>query len=262
MRVAVWRTGHEIADTVTEAVAASLAQYQKSETWLSTDDHLNYWRECLFNPDAHIGYGILRGMQDVFKLADKRNEPWFNLDRGYFKPSHYNGYYRLSLRGTQHTGAIQNWMLDTKRMNTLALDIKPWRGFAPHLPVLVCPPTQAICKFFNIEWAQTLPKCFKIREKGDTSPLNFSDYNYVLTFNSSVGWQALQAGIPCVSDPTHSMVGKWYHNISLDKLADAQYADRHKLFAAMANLQLSLQEMRDGMLWPLMSKLLSHEQST
>lgn len=250
MRIAIWRSGHEIADTVADAIKEGIPDAQT-------------YRTSLYGvfPAAktHIGYGILRGMAEVFRLADKT--PYFNIDRGYFHPSHYSGYYRISLRGTQHTGPIQDWMLDDTRLQALALDIKPWRGFDATKPVLVCPPTDAVCSFFGFKWWNPEKpddnRSFIVRQKGDTLPINFSDYNYVLTFNSSLGWQALQAGIPCVSDPTHSMVGRWFHNISLDDLADAQYADRHKLFAAMANLQLSLQEMRDGMLWPLMSKLLA-----
>lgn len=232
MRVAVWRTGHEIADTVAEAL------------------------EPYADKGIAIGYGILRGMAEHLRGYDA----WFEVDRGYFKPRHYDGYYRISLRGTQQTKVWPE--PNYERLAALKLDVKPWRGLAPHLPVLICPPTPHVQEFFNIGNRMVeMPQNATLRKKGDTSPINFSDYNYVMTFNSSVGWQALQAGIPCVSDPIHSMVGNWFHtkygDISLDELADKQLQDRYKLFTVMSNLQFTLDEIRHGKACPLISQLLS-----
>lgn len=232
----ILKTGHEIADTVAAALEEGL---------YGTLDRIL--------PSMPIGYGILRGTAEEFKKAKN----YIHLDRGYFKPSHYDGYYRVSLNGTQQTTGLDQFEDDT-RFKQLDIEVKLWRGFDKSKPVLVIPPTDVVMQFFDILTGVYLPETpYVIRRKGDIAIINFDDYNYVLTFNSSVGWQALLNGIPCVSDPTHSIVGSRYHNISLDNLEEAQYIDRHKLFAVMANLQLSLQEIRAGKICNLVERLLS-----
>lgn len=239
MRIAVWKTGHEIADTVADACLAGLADSE----------------DCTIPPsykfnaigEVNVAYGILRGCTELFRESDRLGKPWVHLDRGYFNPRHFDGKYRISLRGTQQTS---NWP-----EGECTVPLAPWRGFDESKPVLVVPPTDPVFGFFNHTY-WWYPSGSVIRKKGFLDKVDFMDFNYVHTFNSSLGWQALQAGIPCVSDPTHSMVGSWYHNISLADLSEAQYADRNKLFGSMEQLQLTLTEIREGKLWPLMEKLL------
>lgn len=236
MKVCVWKTGHEIADTVAKAIDAEVRTIG----------------EPLGDADVHIAYGILRGTADVFRKAPV----WFHVDRGYTNPGHFDGNYRVSLRGTQQTGF---WPEPVKH------DVKllPWRGFDHSKPVLVCPPTDAVRDFFSLqEWTHTNVKHYVVRKKGDQNPLNFNDYNYVLTFNSSVGWQAIAAGIPCVSDTTHSIIGTFFKNIPLANLSGAQYVERKRLFGTMSALQMTLEEMKQGKLWQLMSNLLSISATT
>lgn len=236
----ILKTGHIIADTVAAALEEGL-----------------YGAFNGSSMDIPIGYGILRGTAEQFKKAKN----YLHIDRGYFKPGHYAGYYRVSLNGTQQTTGLDQFE-DDARFRQLGIEVKPWRGFDRSKPVLVIPPTEYVEDFFGKWFLQpgTLRGDTKYvsRDKSCKEPINFDDYSHVITFNSSVGWQALQNGIPCVSDPTHSIVGARYHNISLDNLEEAQYIDRHKLFAVMANLQLSLEEIRAGTkLWELLSKLLN-----
>lgn len=254
MHIAVWKTGHEIADRVAESLWKGIPNATLCNTW---NGCASYYPKDKY--DVNIAYGILRGATEVFR----NSKCFFNLDRGYFRPSHYDGYYRISCGGTQATG---NWVVPGySRLAELSLLLAPWRGFAPELPVLVIPPTEHAAKFFNLndEWSGIIPVSkistenygaeYVVRQKGAASPINFADYNYVLTFNSSVGWQALQAGIPCVSDPTHSMVGAWFKNVPLDSLAEKQLQDREKLFATMAASQFTLQEIEQGKAWSLVN---------
>jgi hypothetical protein len=251
----ILKTGHEIADIVAAALEGGLANGTQIKT------------ETIQMETVPIGYGILRGTANVFRQSERNRSPWVHLDRGYWKPNHYDGYYRVSLNGTQQTIGLDKLEPDYARLESLNLDIKEWRGFDKSKPVLVIPPTQHVAEFFGINtlgWSHDIAyqlleanETVTIRNKADQTPINFSNYNYVLTFNSSVGWQALQAGIPCVSDSTHSMVGKWFENISLENLSEAQYVDRHKLFAVMASLQLSLKEIKAGEICKLIERLLA-----
>lgn len=250
MSYIIYKTGHQIADTVADACRASATEAILS----NTHQPLGY--------GTPVGYGILRGMDTVFKQARQ----YVHLDRGYWKPGHYDGYYRVSLNGTQQT---KDWPEpDYDRWDALQIPLKPWRGHDHSKPVLVVPPTDAVAEYFKKKWAwdQIVARCTDgisyppdpvVRHKNDPNPINFDDYNSVLTFNSSLGWQAIAAGIPCMSDTTHSMIGSWYHNISLDDLSEAQYSDRRELFATMSGLQMTLDEIRQGKLWGLMSRLMS-----
>jgi hypothetical protein len=235
VKIIIWKTNHEIADTVADAIKEGI-----------DGGSVRYTHQGFEDADVHIGYGILRGMDDIFKQA--RN--YIHLDRGYIHPAHYSGNYRISLNGTQQ---VDFW----PEPSVCTVPLAPWRGFDHTKPVLVCPLTEAVSEFFGVDWwVDAGAERHVWRHKGDPTPLNFSDYNYVLTFNSSVGWQALAAGIPCVSDPTYSMVGSFFKNIPLAKLSEAQYLDREKMFGCMESMQLTLQEMRDGKLWPIISSLL------
>lgn len=241
--IRVHKTGHQIADTVADAIIAS-----------GIPD---------LNIDLDIVYGILR--HDVFS----KSKLWVNIDRGYWGANHFDGNYRVSLMGTQQTNF---WPEPSQH----TMPLHPWRGFDHSKPVLVCPVTPVVKKFFNsddwdgssygkpenyiynyVETKEFGRQKAVVRLKGDPSPINFQDYNYVLTFNSSVGWQAIAAGIPCVSDTTHSMVGSFFKNISLAELSKKQYIERARMFGCMESLQLTLQEMREGKLWPLIEKLIS-----
>lgn len=220
----VYRTGHPIADTVADAL------------------------DTLPRGDYAIGYGILRGMAEKLRS----HEHWFNIDRGYFNPGHFDGYYRISYKGTQ------------ARFNDLRKpwegELKPWR-FDYSKPVLACPPTAAVNQFFGLgEWKPSLPDNHMIRRKGDAGQINWDDYSAVITFNSSVGWQALQRGIPCLSDPAHSIIGSHYRIDNLEKLTSFLQVmpdSRRELFSCMNAHQFTLKEIKQGKAWPLISRYLS-----
>lgn len=257
MKICVWRTEHEIADTVAGAAFEGLENQFNNTIGASTQNYKDaFLTDAIEQSGIHIGYGILRGMADVFRGCDKLGKPWFNIDKGYWKPSHYAGYYRVSLRGTQQTW---NWPApDWERWRDLGLVVEPpceqtGRG------ILSCPPTDYVEEFFNVkDWFYNRYPFFHARNcnirkraKGSTIPLNddFNSNDKVETFNSSVGWEALRRGIPVESDPRYSIVGSWAKTHDL-------MATREGLFATMAGLQLTLSEMREGKLWPLMQKLL------
>lgn len=255
MRISVWKTGHHIADTVADALMEGF-DAECFDTRFDRDSNIR-WDNA-----TQIAYGILRDTNIIFNRA----ESWLNVDRGYFHPRHFNGYYRISHRGTQQTD-LSKVKPDYDRLEQLKLELKPWRGFDHSKPVLVIPPSEHVCRFFDLrhptngkyEWTaynRFHKKPYPIiRYKSDPTPINFDDYNYVLTFNSSVGWQAIQAGIPCVSDTTRSIVGSYYHNISLDELSEKQYETRQELFAIMSGLQFTLSEIRAGLAWKLVKSL-------
>ena len=245
MRVCVWRTGHEIADTVGVAAHQSL---EGSRVFNCSTMCVEDISSIVSEFDIHIGYGILRSMDDVFRECDRQGKPWFNIDKGYWKPGHFGGYYRVSLRGTQQ---VSGWPEpDWERWKALGIEVEDWKWQDGN--VLVCPPTDYVREFLDMkywDWDCKASEVPLIRHKDAAYEICWQQTKRVITFNSSVGWEALRRGIPCESDPVHSIVGAWQTIHGTDK--------REELFATMAGLQLTLDEMRAGKLWPLMEKLLA-----
>lgn len=255
MRVAIWRSGHEIADRVADAIRAGIPKNLLAAPNSKELFHPEGWDEGHSKyGDIHIGYGILRSMDKVWKDCERTGRPFFIVDRGYWKPGHYDGYYRVSLRGTQQTGGWPE--PDWERWEKLGLTIdEPVKrnGYA-----LCCPVTDYVKDWLG-DYKAPVPDRGEfdkdsgvlVREKGCTRSLDddLAGARRVVTFNSSVGWEALRRGLPVESDPVHSIVGAWLAKHGTDK--------REELFAVMSACQLTLDEMLAGKLWLLMEKLLA-----
>lgn len=269
MSIGVWKTGHEIADTIADALC------NLPDSTLYDVNELT--PEKIKSHDIHIAYGILRGTTNVFNECSKQGKIWFNVDRGYMKPGHYDGYYRISPKGTQYTSRLAAFLHDEKRFDSLGYKLSPWRGYDKTKPVLICPPTEYIKGFFkNIDgdlWIKRAVSLlnylgidnYKIRTKEmsmKSAEPDMLDSNFVLTFNCSLGWKALARGIPCISDVNDSFVGSFFGVTPDDKdrltsLSNRQEEGRKKMFSAMANLQVTIEEMKDGTLCNLIDRLLS-----
>lgn len=250
MKIAIWKTGHEIAHKIAQNLAIGL-NANIFDTRSISD------RECIEGYDAHIGYGILRGMDHVFREAERLGKIWFNVDRGYFDPGHYDGYYRISYKGTQARYDDQ-WPIIEH-----AWSMQPIRKYDKSKPILVCPPTDVVKDFFNTKedlLSLITKKCpsgseIIIRYKGDQSPIAWDDISAVVTFNSSVGWQALQRGIPCLSDTTHSVVGSYYNTKSIDELVEKfNTMPREPLFNFMRAHQFTLAQIEQGQACSLITR--------
>lgn len=250
MRPCVWITGHNIADTV-----GSQIRYGLNACPIYYTKDLK--PEIIEAHDVHIAYGILRGCTEVFIECDRKNKPWLEVDKGYWKPGHYDGYYRISLRGTQQTTGLDRLEPDYERWDKLGIEILPHQS-REFRKELLCPATDYVTDFFSVK-TQRNPTLDQIllREKGCSRSLqaDLDGCSFVRTFNSSVGWEALRQGIPVISDSTHSIVGAY--GKLLDTPLHADYEARRRLFGIMAGLQLTLEEIREGLLWPLMKRLMS-----
>lgn len=266
MKIAVWKTGHIIADTVAEVVVQCFRTEKRGSNLvhsfgssIADCTELHHTSEIvngLPDADIHIGYGILRNMDKVFRECDLLGKPWFNIDKGFWKPGHYDGYYRISLNGTQQTTGLDKIKPDYERWDKLGLEVLPAKEPRPDF-CLICPPTEYVQDFFG-KWKVEIPveRTWKYRRKDDATQLqdDLNKASEIVTFNSSVGWEALRQGIPVVSDPNHSIIGAYRKMVDKDISKDLD--ERRKLFALMSSLQLTLEEMRSGKLWPLLQKLL------
>lgn len=256
MKIAVWGTKHEIAKTVADAVLEGFETIKVPvDIFLDTD-------EVFYDADVHIGYGILRGMDGIFREAQKRGQKFFLIDRGYWKPGHYDGYYRISLNGTQQTTGLDKLEPDYERWDKLGLEILP--AIERSGEILVCPQTEAVGKFTG-EWIKEGLEFGQhpiVRLKGSQVSLqdDLDKCRKVVTFNSSVGWEALRQGIPCESDSCFSFVGAYKKYFDHGNFMDVD--SRRRMMAVQASLQLTLDEVRQGLLWPLIQKLVTSTSGT
>lgn len=77
----------------------------------------------------------------------------------------------------------------------------------------------------------------------------------MITFNSSLGWQALERGLPVYSDPNHSIVGSYYKLIDNNNVI--VQSNPEPLFEHMMKHQFSLRQIEQGEAWGLVQGYLS-----
>lgn len=229
------RTGHEIADTVARAVEAGG-----------------------YDADCTIAYGILRGTANAFLDAHIDGKKWFEIDKGYWGSSHYDGYYRVSCLGTQllwHEGIPQIKLPTVQKRGA-----RNAKGY-----YLVCPPTEFVAEFFGLgeisvwvdkacaqilQW-DTEAKIVVRYKNAEKEEIKWKELKGVYTFNSSVGWEALRKNIPCVSNTQHSAVGSYLKYILDKKTLEYNFnnvtvVDIQELYQAMAAHQFTLQQIKNG----------------
>ncbi len=249
MRVTIWVTNHPFS----QRVAMSLKLGLKDDGVLATS--LNYTDDTITATDVHIGYGVRRGMDEVYRRIGDAGRHWFNVDLGYFGASHFDGTYRIAYRGTQNK-------FDPLMQSEICPDIHPWKSSGE--VALICPPTESAAGFFNVNEAQWLEDAqahaaqlglpAKIRYKGDLEKLEdaLAVSGAVIAFNSSVAWQALRLGIPAFSNVNHSTLGSWHGDIWT--IEGVKQLDRERLFRFMCANQLSLLDIQQGQLIPMLNR--------
>jgi len=245
----LWYTEHDINRRVLDAVTAGLSRAGAAPQAMQSEGARSL-------PEGeHICYGVLRGADAVLKTADRMGWPWYHIDNGYFRPGHFHGYYRITQGNTQAQFTATQ-ASDGERWRKLGLEIAPWqRNHLGH--VLICPPTAAMGAFFGIDpqaWLSqvlaTLSGCsarpVAVRHKQSSRPLeeDLLGAHAVVTFNSSVAWQALLQGIPAIAD-RQCVVRSWNHFDFSDIEKDLTQCDRQALFHCLANNQFTLQEFAE-----------------
>jgi hypothetical protein len=255
----IWHTGHQINETVTEAF------YHGALKLSSTDEGYSYKHTGFWNGKAtpSISYGILRGTGDIFnkcRLLVPRTE-WWEIDRGYFKPNHFEGYYRISLNGIRATycksASYENEIIapdvPSDRLDKLDITLKPWRGGKN---ILLCPPTDYIAEWEGIdvdEWVssqvnkikEATDRPIKIRKKADPLPLEHDlvDAHFVIGYQSNVVLDALRAGIPAFNTDCYDVP------LNLSHIEGEYKFDRERLFRFLSYCQFTLDEFRSGYAW-------------
>jgi hypothetical protein len=244
MKIIGWKTGHNIADTIIKEFGYDICDYFCNA--------FDFAGRINLDADVHIGYGILRGMAEIYNKADN----WFEIDNGYWGAGHFSGNYRISFKSTQ-----SQYSDDLQQPHGLILG--PWKTTGD--TILIVPPSDYVREFFNvtgIDWYRSnfnpyLHKCV-VRTKDAKELINWEKIKGVITFNSTVGVEALRRGIPVISDIEHSMIGSYYKQKLIDKGLDYTFENvmtisREPLFNCMQTHQFTLEDIREGKAWKLLN---------
>jgi len=257
----VWHTGHQINETVSMALHAGIPQnILKHTEWAS-----NYISST--NKYVAVGYGILRGTGDIFNHNAKNGIDYYEVDRGYINPNHFDGYYRISKNGLQAKYS-NKFKHPGDRMERLKFTISDKSSHNPKGHILICPPTEYIETYLGSKpgkWTEDtanqlskLNRPVKIRQKTDTTALELDlDGAYcVVTFNSNVAVDASLRRVPVIAT-SYSVAYGWSGNDIQSLLAGViQVPSLHqveKLIKFISYNQFTLEEIRNGTAWRLLN---------
>lgn len=199
-------------------------------------------------------YGILRGTGEIVKQCEWVGRDYYYIDHGYFKPGHYEGYYRITRNGRQ--ASINSEERKADRFNGLGVSIKPWRKRGRN--VLVIPLTGAIAAFHGInpkQWLDTVceevskhtdrPIIVKPKDEG-TIRNALVDCWCLVTDSSNTAVDALIEGVPVVAlGESVCKPVSW----KLEHIEKPWWPEREIWARAVAWHQFTLSEMRDGTAW-------------
>jgi hypothetical protein len=226
-------------------------------------------------------YGILAGSGEIYKKCIKENKNFYYMDHSYFANCH-NSPYWFRITKNKH---CQNKLIDVpsdRYEKFFAREIKSWNKTGED--ILVLPPTNAICDFFNVEdWLkqtlQTLKsntdRKIRIREKpynpivakdhiGATVKIDkatnhqediiWSEYFAVVTYNSNTVIKSLTNGVPVFCDSQLSAAAP-ISETDFSKIETPKYGDRFRLFSSLSYNTWNLQELKNGTAWRMLNEM-------
>lgn len=212
--------------------------------------------------DCCIVWGILRGSDQIIKRSAEKGIDWFHIDHAYVDRGHDSGNYRITKKFINSTEVRE---VDSKRRSDFEYDIKNWKKGGRH--VLVCPPSKAIQKFFDLKgWTeQTINDLKKytdrevrIRDKisaiksGRTLHEDLKDCHAVVTHLSNVAVDAVLMGIPVFVD---GLSAAWQVSSgTLNKIEQPSYPNREIWINSLLYQQYKLEEIRSGEIWRIRDK--------
>lgn len=253
MSYILWYTDHPINQTVMEVFEHGYKKLSRSR--LCEMRHVN-----TFDPSKDIrpciSYGILRGTGEIFKQCRAKGVEFWEIDRGYFRPGHFEGYYRTCLNGMHVKGFDPAVEYDPARFDSLGIEIKPWRKDGKC--ILYCPPSDAV-EWFNdrtVNHAEAINllsskynRPVVVRRKNDPEPLQkaLSSVYMVAAYESNILLDALIEGVGI-----HVLGGEHPAGIG---------SDRRTLFFYLANNQFTLEEIAQGWPWEAVQTMQKYQTS-
>lgn len=254
MPYTIWQTPHPINQTVVNTLAKGIQRISETGRGFPLKPMSEFRTRDDLTPS--ISYGILRGTGLIFQACRDNGIEFWEIDRGFWRASHFDGYYRFSLNGMNPDYVPD--IAQRFRPGCLIPKLEPWRKDGRH--ILFCPPSKYVTWFYDLQpnWAQeTMGQIARasgrpvnIRTKGDGRPIeeDFKNCHCVITHSSNIALDALRNGVPAICLGRHPVAG-WNSLGVKDIEADLTAYDREALFNFLSWQQYNLMEIAEGYPW-------------
>lgn len=219
-------------------------------------------------PQDVVIYGLLRGLQDAKKVAQRKRLNWVYIDNGYLTPGHFHGNYSVTINAYQHTGAGL-YERGRRRFENLNLKWKyltMWQKTGEY--ILILPPTEIFAFLMGFEaqnWIEDTEEKLRLATdrpvrvrrkpgsrvgkhvvpKGTSLEEDLKGAYAVVTYNSKAAIQALIQGVPVFVSSPNCCSALGLKDLKL--IETPYYPDNRMswLYALAAN-QFSIAEMKSG----------------
>ena len=204
--------------------------------------------------DAAV-YGILRGCGEIITACEWLKRDYYYIDNGYFKPGHFDGYYRIVKNGRQ--GSYYESRSD--RWERLGVDLRPWRRRGRK--ILVVPPSGYVAAFDKIDsgqWSRLVAcelsrwtdRAIQFKPSKGRMDEALEDTWCLVTYNSNAAIHALREGVPVITLGDHIAE---HVSWSFENIESPWWPEREFWAWSTAYQQYTLDEFRSGRAWALAS---------
>src|SRR6056300_678779 len=232
------------------------------------------WNKWTDKPCAIVG--TLRGTERIIWECQKRNHTFYYMDHAYFgatrdyKSKGPNGVlYRLIRSQMQLNYIIELEKEDRDRIKKFGkVNWKPFTKEGEH--ILLCPPTKAICRLYNLGdeqlWIDDMVLELKshtdrdiiIRKKDETKTLQeqLKNCHAIVTHQSTAAIQSILQGVPSFCDLVSQSVP--VSEIDISKIETPFYPDddlRKEWIDSLLSCQFNMSEISSGKAREIVNRL-------
>lgn len=217
------------------------------------------------NPVAVVG--TLRGTEQVIWECQKRLHPFYYMDHAYFgatrnyQPGPNGILYRVIKSQMQMNFILEPDREDLKRIKKYKpIDRKPYNGGGEH--ILVCPPTQAVCRLYNlgdekmwidnmiVELQKYTDRNIIVRKKDEKKSLSqqLENCHAVVSYQSTAAIESVLNGVPSFCDNVSA--AKEVSESMIENIETPYYPDEDLIqqwIDSLLSCQFTMEEIKSGL---------------
>ena len=225
------------------------------------------------NPVAVVG--TLRGTEQIIWECQKRLHPFYYMDHAYFgatrnyQPGPNGVLYRVIKSQMQMNFILEPDSEDLKRIKKYKpIDRKPYNGVGEH--ILVCPPTQAVCRLYNIGdekmWIDSMivelqkytDRNIIVRKKDEKKSLSqqLENCHAVVSHQSTAAIEAVLNGVPSFCDNVSA--AKEVSESIIENIETPYYPDEdlvQQWIDSLLSCQFTMEEIKSGLAKEVVDRL-------
>jgi len=225
------------------------------------------------NPVAIVG--TLRGTEQIIWECQKRLHPFYYMDHAYFgatrnyQPGPNGVLYRVIKSQMQMNFILEPDREDLKRIKKYKpIDRKPYNGGGEH--ILVCPPTQAVCRLYNlgdekmwidsmiVELQKYTDRNIIVRKKDEKKSLSqhLENCHAVVSHQSTAAIEAVLNGVPSFCDNVSA--AKEVSECMIENIETPYYPDEDLIqqwIDSLLSCQFTMEEIKSGLAKEVVDRL-------